>query len=162
MHITETQRIRTVTKFAGSSPGHSGSAFSSSVMKLANLILLQTSHSPLTINTETLGLSITGEKYTVVSSQHMVTCSCSPSLPLCSVVRCFKSYVLFFLKKQVRNRNNVKISENRWEWKINKDCENSQSLWFKKLWIFKITATWAFNFVKYHKNNREKPRPRPT
>jgi hypothetical protein len=36
-------------------------------------------HSPLTIDTETLGLSITG------------------------------------LKKQVRNRNNVKISANRWE-----------------------------------------------
>ena len=48
------------------------------------------------IDTETLGLSITGEKYTVVSRQHMVTCSCSPSLPLCSVVRCFKDDVLFF------------------------------------------------------------------
>jgi hypothetical protein len=32
------------------------------------------------------------------------------------------------LKKQVRNRNIVKISANRWELKINKDCENSQSL----------------------------------
>jgi hypothetical protein len=32
----------------------------------------------------------------------MVTCSCSPSLPLCSVGRCFKSYVLFFLKKQTK------------------------------------------------------------
>jgi len=102
----------------------------SSVMKLADLILLQSSHSPLTIDTETLGLSITGEKYTVVSRQHMVTCSCSPSLPLCSVVRCFKADVLFFLKKQVRNRKNMKISANRWELKINKDCENSQSLWF--------------------------------
>ncbi len=58
----------------------------SSVMKLADLILLQSSHSPLTIDTETLGLSITGEKYTVVSKKHMVTCSCSPSLPLCSAV----------------------------------------------------------------------------
>ena len=102
----------------------------SSVMKLTDLILLQSSHSPLTIDTETLGLSITGEKYTVVSRQHMVTCSCSPSLPLCSVVRCFKADVLFFLKKQVRNRKNMKISANRWELKINKDCENSQSLWF--------------------------------
>ncbi len=130
IHSTERQRIRTVTKFVGSSPGHSGSEFCSSVMKLADLILVQTSHSPLTIDTETLGLSITGEKYTVVSSQHMVTCSCSPSLPLCSVVRYFKVCVLFFLKKQVRHRNNVKISSNRWELKINKDCENSQSLWF--------------------------------
>jgi hypothetical protein len=58
----------------------------------------------------------------------MVTYSCSPSLPLCSVVRCFKAYVLFFLQKLVRNRNNVNISANRWELKINKDCENSQSL----------------------------------
>jgi hypothetical protein len=128
MHITERQRIRTVTKFGGSSPGHSGSVFCSSVMKLADLIFLKTSHSPLTIDPETLGLSITGEKYTLVSRQHMVTCSCSPSLPLCSVVRCFETYVLFFLKKKVRNRNNVKISTNRWELKINKDCENSQSL----------------------------------
>jgi hypothetical protein len=39
----------------------------SSVMKLADLILHQSSHSPLTIDTETLGLSITGEKYTVAS-----------------------------------------------------------------------------------------------
>ncbi len=39
----------------------------SSVMKLADLILLQSSHSPLMIDTETLGLSITGEKYKVVS-----------------------------------------------------------------------------------------------
>ncbi len=100
----------------------------------------------------------------LVSRQHMVTCSCSPSLPLCSVVRCFKAYALFFLKKQVRNRKNMKISANHWELKINKDCENSQSLWFwklQRLFIFKITGSWAFNFVKYHKNNREKPRPRP-
>jgi hypothetical protein len=34
-------------------------------MKLEDLILLQSSHSPLTIDTETLDLSITGEKYTV-------------------------------------------------------------------------------------------------
>jgi hypothetical protein len=67
---------------------------------------------------------------TVVSRQHMVTCSCSPTLSLCSVVRCFKAYVLFFLKKQVHHRKNVKISANRWELKINKDCENSQSLLF--------------------------------
>ncbi len=102
----------------------------SSVMKLTDLILFQTSHSPLTIDTETLGLSITGEKYTVVLRQHLVTCSCSPSLPLCSVVRCFKAYVLFFLKKKVRHRKNMKNSTNRWELKINKDGENPQSLWF--------------------------------
>ncbi len=71
----------------------------SSVMKLADLILLQSSHSPLTIDTETLGLSITGKKYTVVSRQ-----------------------------QQVRNRKNMKFSANRWELKINKDCENSQPL----------------------------------
>ncbi len=64
----------------------------SSVMKLVDLILFQSSHSPLTIDTENLGLSITGEKYTVVSRQHMVTCSCSPSLPLCSIVRYFKAF----------------------------------------------------------------------
>jgi hypothetical protein len=83
----------------------------------------------LTIDTETLGLSITGEKYTVVSRQHMVTCSCSPSLPLCSIVDVSSLMSCFFLKKkQVLNRKNVKISSNHWELKINKDCENSQSL----------------------------------
>jgi hypothetical protein len=107
--------------FSTESPGRSGNVFCSSVMKLEDLILLQTSHSPLTIDSETLGLLITGEKYMVVSRQHMVTSSCSPSLHICSVVRCFKVYVLFFFKKQVRNRYNVKNPANRWELKINKD-----------------------------------------
>jgi hypothetical protein len=34
--------------------------------------------------------------------------------------------------------------------------QNSQ-----RLGIFKITASWQFNFGKYPKNNREKARPRP-
>ncbi len=111
----------------------------SSVMKLADLILLQSSHSPLTIDTETLDLSITGEKYTVVSRQHMVTCSCSPSLPLCSVVRCFQGLCPVFFEK---TGTQSKEYENF--------CES-----------LGIESSWAFNFVKYHKNNREKPRPRP-
>ncbi len=75
VHTTETQRIRTTTKFAGPSGGHSENAFCSSVTKVAELILPQTSHSPLTITGETLCLSIDSEKYTVVFLQHMVTCS---------------------------------------------------------------------------------------
>jgi len=49
-------------------------------------------------------------------------------------------------------------------WKFTKDCDISQSLWFSKsqrLWVFKITDSWTFNFVKFHKKNRENPRPRP-
>jgi hypothetical protein len=88
IHHTERQRIRTATKFVGSSGGHSESGFCSSVTKVSNFILLQASHSLLKITTETLCLSITGEKYTVVFRQHMVTRSCSPSLPPCYVVRC--------------------------------------------------------------------------
>ena len=63
---------------------------------------------------------------------------------------------------QVRNRKNVKISVNRWELKFPKDWDISQSLGnSQRLGIFKITASWQFNFGKYPKNNREKPRPRP-
>ena len=65
---------------------------------------------------------------------------------------------------QVRNRKNVKISVNRWELKFPKDWDISQSLGnqnSQRLGIFKLTASWQFNFGKYPKNNREKPRPRP-
>ena len=65
---------------------------------------------------------------------------------------------------RVRNRKNVKISVNRWELKFPKDWDISQSLGnqnSQRLGIFKITASWQFNFGKYPKNNREKPRPRP-
>ena len=60
-------------------------------LKVAELILLKTSHSPLTIATKTLGLSIIGEKYTVASWKRLVTLSCPPSLPPCRVVRCPKT-----------------------------------------------------------------------
>ncbi len=65
---------------------------------------------------------------------------------------------------QVRNRKNVKISVNRWELKFPKDWDISRSLGnqnSQRLGIFKITASWKFNFGKYPKNNREKRRPRP-
>jgi hypothetical protein len=58
----------------------------------------------------------------------------------------------------------VKISVNRWELKFPKDWDISQSLGnqnSQRLGIFKITASWQFNFGKYPKNNREKARPRP-
>jgi hypothetical protein len=42
VHTTETQRIRTTTKFAGPSGGHSENTFCSSVTKVAELILLST------------------------------------------------------------------------------------------------------------------------
>jgi hypothetical protein len=53
-------------------------------------MLFQTSHSPLTIDTQKLCLSIAGEKHTVDSKQDMVTFYCSPSLPPCCVIRCFE------------------------------------------------------------------------
>ncbi len=62
---------------------------------------------------------------------------------------------------EVLNRKNVKISVNRWELKIPKDWDISQSLWIyisQRLGIFKITASWTFNFGKYPKNNHGKPR----
>jgi hypothetical protein len=64
----------------------------------------------------------------------------------------------------VHNRKNVKISVNRWELKFPKDWDISQSLGnqnSQRLEIFKITASWQFNFGKDPKNNREKARPRP-
>ncbi len=76
VHTTGTQRIRTTTKFAGPSGGHSENAFCSSVTKVAELIRsCSKHHSPLTITGETLCLSIDSEKYTVAFLQHMVTCS---------------------------------------------------------------------------------------
>jgi hypothetical protein len=93
-HI-ERPRIRTTTKFGGSSPGHSESSFCSSVTKVTELILLQTSHSPLTITTETICLSITGDKDTVVSRHHMFTCSFSPS-PCCVFMMFRRLDDLFF------------------------------------------------------------------
>ena len=67
MRRKESPRIRTATNFAGPSAGHSESAFCSSVTKVAALMLLKTSHSPLTMTTEKLWLSIAGEKHTVPS-----------------------------------------------------------------------------------------------
>ncbi len=64
---TERQRIRTATKFARRSADHSERAFCSSVARAAEFMLLQSSHSPLTISTETLCLSIAGEKHTVAA-----------------------------------------------------------------------------------------------
>jgi hypothetical protein len=59
-------------KVCRSSEGHCESGYCSSVTKVTDFILLQALHSPLTISTETLCLSITGEKYTVASRQHFV------------------------------------------------------------------------------------------
>jgi hypothetical protein len=71
------------------------------IVCLPDFILLQVSHSPLTITTETrtFCLSITGEKHEVVSRQPMVTCSCSPSLPPCYVVRCFEAWCPLFFEE---------------------------------------------------------------
>ena len=63
---TETQRIRTATKFAGPSAGHSERAIRSSVTKAVPLIVVQPSRIALTIGADTLCLSITAEKTTVV------------------------------------------------------------------------------------------------
>ena len=76
----------------------------------------------------------------------------------CTTIFCCFWYYIFL------HRKNVKISANRWELKIPKDWDISQSLGIyisQRLGIFKITASWTFNFGKYPKNNREKPRPRP-
>ena len=70
---TETQRIDTTIKFVHPSTGHSETTFCSSFTKVPDLVVLQTSHIVLTIVCETLTLSIVTEKYTVVSSQHIVT-----------------------------------------------------------------------------------------
>ena len=63
---TETQRIRTATKFAGPSAGHSERAIRSSVTEAVPLIVVQPSRIALTIGADTLCLSITAEKTTVV------------------------------------------------------------------------------------------------
>ena len=69
----EPLRIRTATNFLGRSGGPSEDVFCSSVTNVADLRVLQTSHSPLNIPGKTLSLSITTEKYTVVPWQHSVT-----------------------------------------------------------------------------------------
>ncbi len=81
MRNTDTQRIRTATKFVRSSAGHSESAIRSSVTKTGQLIVLQPSRSALTMPAETFSLSIATEKCTVVWCQHSVTCRRPPSLP---------------------------------------------------------------------------------
>jgi hypothetical protein len=68
MRRTERQQIRTATKFAAPSAGHSERAFCSSVTKAAEFMLLQTSHTPLTITVEALRPSIAAEKHTVACS----------------------------------------------------------------------------------------------
>ncbi len=111
---TERRGIRTTTKFTSPSAGHSERAFCSSVTKVTALMLLQTSHSPLTITAETLCPSITDEKHTVSSSQHILTFSCSPSLPACCVCSMLEVLMSCFLKKLVRNRKKLKIVSKRW------------------------------------------------
>ena len=78
MRSTETQRIRTATKFVSPSVGHCESALRSSATKTSQLIVLQPLRMALTITDETLALSISGEKFTVVSWQHSVT-RCRPT-----------------------------------------------------------------------------------
>ena len=95
MRITETQRIRTVTKFVRPPPGHCESALRSSVTKTAQLIVLQPLRMTLTITDETLALSIATAKCTVVCWQHSVTCRCPPSLP-CMVGFCAFRIVFTF------------------------------------------------------------------
>ncbi len=106
---TERRGIRTGTKFAGSSAGHSESTFCSSVTKVTALMLLQTSHSPLTITVETLCPSITDEKHTVVSRPHILTFSCSPSLPPCCVCSMLEGLMSCYLKELDRQRNPKKL-----------------------------------------------------
>jgi hypothetical protein len=66
---TETQPILTSTKFFGPSTGHSETTFRSSVMKVVDVIVLQTSHIVLKIETPWL-CRLTPKKYTVGSCQH--------------------------------------------------------------------------------------------
>jgi hypothetical protein len=114
MWHTERQRIRTVTKFVSPSVGHSESVFCSSVTKVVELLLHQTSHSPLTITTETLRLSITDEKHTVASWQHILTLSCPHTFPPCCVVRSFERSWRHFVEKMVRNPKKIHFAPKRW------------------------------------------------
>ncbi len=116
LRYTERRGIRMTTKFAGPSAGHSESTFCSSVTKVTTLMLLQTSHSPLTITVETLCPSITDQKHTVDSRQHMITFSCSPSLPACCVCSMLEGLMSCYLKELVRQRNRkkLKIESKRW------------------------------------------------
>ena len=82
---TETQRIRTTSKFLGSSVGHSEIALCSSVTKVAQMIFLQTLQIDLTIDTETLSLSITTEKTHGSSVQHGLVNCLPPYLPTCQL-----------------------------------------------------------------------------
>ena len=113
MSHTERQRIRTATKFDGPSVGLSESIFCSSVTKVTEFILLQTSHSPLTITAETLCLSITGEKHMVFSCQHIVSLSFPTSLYPCCVVRCFERSLMQFRQKMVRNPKKIHFTSKR-------------------------------------------------
>jgi hypothetical protein len=54
------------------------------------------------------------EKHTVASRQHILTCSCSPSLLGCCVCSMLKAWCVVFLKKLVRNRKKLKITSKRW------------------------------------------------
>jgi hypothetical protein len=80
---TETQRIRTASKFLGPSAGHSESAFCSSVTKVAQFIFLQTSQIALTIDAETLSLSIIVEKTHGSPTEHGLVICLPPYLPPC-------------------------------------------------------------------------------
>jgi hypothetical protein len=80
---TETQRIRTGTKFARPSAGHSERAFCSSVTKTAQLIFLETSHIALTIDEETLCLSIPAVQTLGSPVKHGLTSCLPPYLPPC-------------------------------------------------------------------------------
>jgi hypothetical protein len=82
---TETQRIRTATKFAGPSGGHSERTIRSSVTKVVPLIVVQPSRIALTIGADTLCLSITTEKTTGSPRRHGVT-SYRPPLPAVMLV----------------------------------------------------------------------------
>ena len=83
MRSTETQRIRTGTKFARSSSGHSERAFCSSVTKTTQLIFLETSHIALTIDEETLCLSIPAVQTLGSPVKHGLTSCLPPYLPPC-------------------------------------------------------------------------------
>ena len=77
------QRIRTGTKFARPSAGHSERAFCSSVTKTAQLIFLETSHIALTIDEETLCLSIPVVQTLGSPVKHGLTSCLPPYLPPC-------------------------------------------------------------------------------
>jgi hypothetical protein len=108
----------------------SESALRSSVTKTAQLIVLQPARSALTMPGETLALSITTEKCTVVCWRHSVTCRRPPSLP-CMVGFCAFRIVFTFWWDAILELFTRFLFEKSWKW--NAVC----SIYFSKwLWLW--------------------------